>query len=799
MKNVISDSRLEAIQQDCGFISNDHFLLAIINGNYDGRISRLFKINELLKLVKVDDLKKELEAFNLNIVKRNIKLKLTSGQGNLPLLKESEKALQTSREIATSFDDKVVNIKHVILAILSSRDDKYSKYFDFDFVDKYLSAPWEDVIRDAITSKDEYINISGVGLTDFPIELTSLPSLKKLDLSFNQLQNIPSEILKFPSLIDLNLDENPISNVPIEIVSQGFSALRDYFNKLREGGTYFYEAKLLIIGEGGVGKTTLARKLMNSNSPMPKEEDTTKGIEINYLDFKSSKGDDFRIHIWDFGGQEIYHSTHQFFLTKRSLYILVDDTRKDEMSFDYWLQISELLSDNSPLLIIQNEKADRSKNLNIKGLKSKYENLRELFKSNLLTNRGLDEIKSAIKYYIQRLPHVGDVLPNQWLVIRNRLETIGLEKNHISLEEYLDACNLCGLSEMESAMHLSSYLHDLGIFLHFKDDYRLCDLFILNNTWATEAVYKVLDSEEVKDNYGKFNYLDLQRIWSEEKYKKKHIQLIALMERFELCYKLPDSSIDRWEWLAPQLLSFEKPIYDWDNEVNLNIKYKYDFLPKGLLSRFIVRLNRYIKQELVWKNGVVLDRDNTTCEVVEWYGSNQIEIKISGSYKKEFATIIVDTIENLNSEYPTLKVGKLVPCICEECAKSSDPHFYNYHDLKVRLEKGKTTIECGYSYENIDVNLLLEGVYIREEVSSLSFINLNIKEEIFNLIQKGMTLDALNKASIICRNTPLAKETILIFARYSEVMKSFNNGLIDYKEMKIEINSVNNALLEIFQ
>jgi hypothetical protein len=32
--------------------------------------------------------------------------------------------------------------------------------------------------------------------------------------------------------------------------------------------------------------------------------------------------------IWDFGGQEIQHSTHQFFLTTRSLYLLVVDARK---------------------------------------------------------------------------------------------------------------------------------------------------------------------------------------------------------------------------------------------------------------------------------------------------------------------------------------------------------------------------------------------------------------------------------------------------------------------------------------
>ena len=30
-----------------------------------------------------------------------------------------------------------------------------------------------------------------------------------------------------------------------------------------------------------------------------------------------------RLNVWDFGGQEIMHATHQFFLTTRSLYLVV--------------------------------------------------------------------------------------------------------------------------------------------------------------------------------------------------------------------------------------------------------------------------------------------------------------------------------------------------------------------------------------------------------------------------------------------------------------------------------------------
>ncbi|WP_366558215.1 hypothetical protein [Okeania sp. SIO3B5] len=78
-----------------------------------------------------------------------------------------------------------------------------------------------------------------------------------------------------------------------------------------------------------------------------KEEESTKGIKVNQWNFQITNQHEFQMNIWDFGGQEIYHATHQFFLTKRSLYILVVDTRQENTRFDYWLNIVELLSDNS--------------------------------------------------------------------------------------------------------------------------------------------------------------------------------------------------------------------------------------------------------------------------------------------------------------------------------------------------------------------------------------------------------------------------------------------------------------------
>ncbi len=132
-------------------------------------------------------------------------------------------------------------------------------------------------------------------------------------------------------------------------------------------------------------------------------ESSTEGIEIIQSTFKTALRcqtgwtprelleRNFRINIWDFGGQEVYHATHQFFLTRRSLYVLVADDRKEDTDFNYWLQVVELRSDGSPFLIVQNEKQDRRRDINLGSLRARFPNLKDAYRVNLADNRGLEQ------------------------------------------------------------------------------------------------------------------------------------------------------------------------------------------------------------------------------------------------------------------------------------------------------------------------------------------------------------------------------------------------------------------------
>ncbi len=586
----------------------------------------------------------------------------------------------------------------------------------------------------------------------------------------------------------INLKDCPLEKPPIEIINRGRKSVITYFEELKKakGATIrLSESKCLILGEGGAGKTSLAKKLLDKANPLPEEQETTKGIDVYPYDLKLPDGTDFRLNIWDFGGQEIYHATHQFFLTKRSLYILLDDTRKDDKtindpSFNYWLQTADLYGGNSPLLIVQNEKGDRSKQLDLKGMQARFGFLKDSKATNLLTCRGLDEVWAAIEYWLKQLPHIGEEQPKAWLDIRRELERLAREEglDHIPLEEYYRICVRHDIPERERALFLSSYLHDFGAFLHFQDHPLLRKILVLKNQWATDAVYKVLDCEEVKGSFGRFTRSTLGRIWADVRYADQHDELLALMEKFELCYKLPDEREETW--LAPQLLSVLQPeVLVWDDANNLQIRYEYEFMPKGLLSQHIVRNHRYIQQtELAWKSGAVFERAGAQALVTEAWGSRNIRIRARGANAKELLTLLSEDFDRMHERLEGLKVRKMIPCMCKACSKASEPHFYDHEKLQRRRMNGKLTVECDLSYEDVLVAGLLDGVFAKHVQNPRQ------------LLKAGEIEEAL-------RMMPQANETTLLLGQIVGAEREFLQGLIGEKEYASVKNRVSAAALKL--
>ncbi|MEM9274674.1 MAG: COR domain-containing protein [Cyanobacteria bacterium P01_F01_bin.143] len=549
-------------------------------------------------------------------------------------------------------------------------------------------------------------------LTSLPESIGDLANLNELNLWNNQLTSLPESIGNLISLNELDLNDNPLEEPPLEIADKGIEEIRQYFEQLKEGQDYIYEAKLLIVGEGGAGKTTLVKKILDPKYELQERQESTEGIDVFRWSFdcrdKEGKERKFNVNIWDFGGQEIYHATHQFFLTKRSLYSLVADSRKEHTDFYYWLNIVELLSDNSPLLIIKNEIQDRPVTINERALRGQFTNLKETLATNLATPRGMNEIFKNIKYYIQNLPHIGQALPKKWIKVRKILEED--KRNYISLQEYLDICQANEFTKLNYKLQLSEYLHDLGVCLHFQDQENslLYKTIILKPTWGTDAVYKVLDNPQVVNNQGHFTWNDLKNIWQDDQYSAMRGELLELMKKFQLCYKIPEKENT---FIAPHLLCDEQPEYVWNETNNLILRYSYpDFMPKGIITRFIVIMHQYIEdQDYVWKSGVILNKDNARAEVVENYGKREIKIRVDGNNKRNFLTIVSNEIDKINDSYEQLKYQKLIPCNCETCEDIQKPYSYKFDSLLERIANNQFTVQCDKPpYREVQITSLIE-------------------------------------------------------------------------------------------
>lgn len=421
--------------------------------------------------------------------------------------------------------------------------------------------------------------------------------------------------------------------------------------------------------------------------------------------FNMDDGRPFFVNIWDFGGQEIYKATHQFFLTKRSLYALVADNRREDTDFNYWLNVVQLQSDNSPLLIIHNQKQQRRRDIPERELRGRFDNLKEIFRTNLITGDGLDDILRAIPFFMQQLPHVGDALPKTWVAIRTTLEQD--DRNHIPYAEYQRICDEHNLTDPARQAQVIDYLHDLGVCLHFNDDIILRETVILKPEWGTEAVYAVLDNPGVMQNSGRFTTAELLQIWDDPKYQGMAAQLLRLMINFKLCYQIPGTTD---AYIAPQLLSFDHEPYEWDEANNLQFRYRYGFMPKGLVTRLIVAVNQMIKGDLVWRTGVVLQRGDTVAEVIERYDIREIHIRLQGDDKQGLLAIIMKELEVIHTAFRRRPdVQMLVPCHCDECCNSAQPYFHPYKFL-ISMRQKQTPAQCQKSGTSVDPHALLNDV-----------------------------------------------------------------------------------------
>jgi internalin A len=483
------------------------------------------------------------------------------------------------------------------------------------------------------------------------------------------------------------------------------------------------EGKLILVGRGEVGKTSLVKRLVDNDFNI--DESKTQGIRITSW-LVPHETDTLRLNIWDFGGQEIMHATHQFFLTERSLYVLVINGREggEDADAEYWLKHIESFGGESPVIVVQNKITQHPFDLNYRGLQARYPQIRGFVKTDCKDDVGLSAFRELVESVASGMPEVRMQFPADWFAVKERLELMAEE--YLGYQGFVELCIDAGIERESDRDTLAFVLHCLGIALNYRDDLRLRETSVLKPEWVTQGIYNILNAKGLAKRQGELHVKDLRKLLPPERYPlDKHLFLLELMRKFSLCFPFQDDA-DRY--LVPELLGKEEPeeISTFPPADCLNFEYHYGLLPEGLLPRFIVRTHTLSRGQQRWRAGVVLAYEDCTALVKAEPSERRVVVRVRGGdagARRNLLAIIRYDLDRIHAEFKDrLDAQPKVP-LAEFPAFSVD-----YQKLVAFERQGVKEFPefIGQQVVAVHVDELLNGVDFEE--------------------QRGDLLDALNRA-----------------------------------------------------
>lgn len=484
--------------------------------------------------------------------------------------------------------------------------------------------------------------------------LKNLKKLTQLYLSNNKIQTLPKWILDFNLKIKwtnggdgISVMANPLKHPAPEIIRQGNSAIKACFEASTQQQQYpVNEVKICFVGDCGTGKSSVQKLLCGGQ--FDKNEPSTAGIKIAQWQF-----DSFIAHCWDFGGDEKIQATHSLFFSEQCIYILVLDNRP-QRNEERWLKKIEYLAGNVPILIVLN-KCDETEgyDVNRPNLIRSYNSLQEnsFFSVSCAQLLGLEALKTGILSAFKQLPLSKKLWSKSWIQVKNSLAEQLKQQHYLSSQGYTEICVQHGVKELDQQEQLVHFLHDLGIFVHFKK-FNFFESYILDSDWLTQSLYKIICSPQLTENKGILPLKELGRLFkadSEKDYDysmENFRDLINLMRNLELCFLMDKTSI-----LVPQLLEVEEPEIEFSYDNLLRFRLHYEYLDQTIMSRFIVILREDIVGHHCWRTGVLLHNKLLDADALVKvdYHEHLIIIQVGGKKSREYFAMIRKALRNIEA------------------------------------------------------------------------------------------------------------------------------------------------------
>jgi hypothetical protein len=392
-----------------------------------------------------------------------------------------------------------------------------------------------------------------------------------------------------------------------------------------------------------------------------------------------------------------------------------------------------------------------------------------------LTN--FDTLRKAIR---RVLPEVGggifrDQYNEDWIWVMEELQRRRNE-NHITYQQYLDEVCKDKLNDREAASWIRT-LDRIGAVIFFGEHEKLKDWIILNPNWVKQAVFEVIDSGEVNPvPEWRFE----KQIWKEYTEEEQKM-LFLLMQAYDLCYAQKDLH-GRTEYVVPALLESHTPDFESllpkdIHPVKIQLKH-HPFLPAGTVNKLMVRLNRNIFRDLMWKNNVVLHHPDTAAyvHVEEDWTKHHINLKLYGSEPGSLYQMVTNTLREIHEDFRKTK-------------------FIKELDFSVR----------GYDGED----WLSEKVLKKTSANTFTFLwqrsfpyfnenQTDLMKKVHEYIAKGRVEDALEALEEIAPGH-LQNDLLQLKNRFSKLQRDSRKGILSSSEEGLEHNKIVAAILDLVE
>ena len=516
------------------------------------------------------------------------------------------------------------------------------------------------------------LNLRGNNISDISY-LSGLTNLKSLSLFGNNISDHKYlfDWMKKTRYCRLLLSGNPIQNVPPEILDQFdcFHDLKNWAVDLEIDPVKNHHLKLILIGNGRVGKTSIVKALLGE--PHDKNEKSSHGIIRRswHDELQSKEGEALAIDIWDFGGQQIYHGTHRIFMQSRALFLVVWDAESEDSATDeegynnyklsYWLDYIRIFSGSSPVLVVRN-KIDEPSSSILQLPKEDYQktcNIQQFWEVSAREGTGISDLKNFIQEAFQNMAETGMLMPKSWHATRGEIFKSTKKKDEISLDEFYQICDECEVREI-SRKSLLDYLHQSGVLFYHENHFE--NRIILNQKKAIDAIYQLFKRDSLFFNLvkgkGSFQKSNLFQFWELQGISEADCDLYyRLMESTQLFFSLDKDEEKNPTLYSPQLLPEEKSlsiIKKWQKIEGdtLYLRYEHSHFHAGIIDQFIVQVSHLAETaDSFWKNGISILYKNSDA-LIEAQKLNEkweLGVKIHGREKEELLTRIRKTFKDI--------------------------------------------------------------------------------------------------------------------------------------------------------